>query len=60
MQASVQLQDSELKKLQQELQQAAWAPEKEAPEVSHYWLGGGLCSPTGRLPLFLGVGEAVS
>ncbi|XP_019503977.1 PREDICTED: coiled-coil domain-containing protein 154 [Hipposideros armiger] len=30
--ARVQLQDSELKKLQQELQQVAWAPEKEASE----------------------------
>uniref|UniRef100_G1QG19 Coiled-coil domain containing 154 n=1 Tax=Myotis lucifugus TaxID=59463 RepID=G1QG19_MYOLU len=32
VQASVQLQDSELKKLKQELQQAAWVPEKEALE----------------------------
>uniref|UniRef100_A0A671G4Q3 Coiled-coil domain containing 154 n=1 Tax=Rhinolophus ferrumequinum TaxID=59479 RepID=A0A671G4Q3_RHIFE len=32
--AHMQLQDSELRKLQQELQQAAWAPEKEAREVS--------------------------
>nr|XP_019568618.1 PREDICTED: coiled-coil domain-containing protein 154 [Rhinolophus sinicus] len=32
VQAHVQLQDSELRKLQQELQQGAWAPEKEAPE----------------------------
>lgn len=38
--ARVQLQDSELKKLQQELQQVAWAPEKEASEVSHHQLGG--------------------
>ncbi|XP_032958007.1 coiled-coil domain-containing protein 154 [Rhinolophus ferrumequinum] len=30
--AHMQLQDSELRKLQQELQQAAWAPEKEARE----------------------------
>ncbi|XP_036135648.1 coiled-coil domain-containing protein 154 [Molossus molossus] len=32
VQASVQLQDSELKKLKQEVQQAAWAPEKEGLE----------------------------
>lgn len=60
VQARVQLQDSELKKLRQELQQATWAPEKEALEVSHHWLGDGLSPPTGRLPLFLGVGAAVS
>lgn len=35
VQASVQLQDSELRKLKQELQQAAWVPEKEALEVRH-------------------------
>ncbi|XP_006914269.1 coiled-coil domain-containing protein 154 [Pteropus alecto] len=32
VQASVQLQDSELKQLRQEMQQAAWAPEKEILE----------------------------
>lgn len=38
VQASVQLQDSELKKLKREVEQAAWAPEKETLEVSHHWL----------------------
>lgn len=35
VQAIVQLQDSELKKLKQELHHAAWGPEKEALEVRH-------------------------
>lgn len=35
VQTIVQLQDSELKKLKQELHQAAWVPEKEALEVRH-------------------------
>lgn len=47
VQASVQLQDSELKKLKQELQQAAWVPEKEALEVSRP-LAGGQLIPTHR------------
>lgn len=50
VQASVQLQDSELKKLKQEVQQAAWAPEKEGLEVSHHRLGGSSPHPQARLP----------
>lgn len=48
--AHVQLQDSELRKLQQELQQAAWAPEKEAPEVRPHRPGGSSSHPQARLP----------
>lgn len=55
VQASVQLQDSELKQLRQEMQQAAWAPEKEILEVSHHRLGGRLSPPTGQASPFLGV-----
>lgn len=53
--ASVRLQDSELKQLQQEMQQIAWAPEKEILEVSHHRLGGRLSPPTGQASSFLGI-----
>ena len=60
VQASVQLQAAELKKLKREVQQAAWAPEKETLEVSHHWLEGGSSPPTSQAPPFPGVGAAMS
>lgn len=48
VQVIVQLQDSELKKLKQELHQAVWGPEKEALEVRHPPAGRQLTPPPHR------------